>query len=43
MGSYDNIFSSFSRHYESQRETEMSLEDYVRGCSDDPMMYSDSS
>ncbi len=41
MSSYENnIFSSFSRHYESQREVEMSLEDYIRGCSDDPMMYS---
>ena len=41
MSSYENsIFSSFTRHYESQREVEMSLEDYIRGCSDDPMMYS---
>jgi serine protein kinase len=40
MSSYENsIFSSFSRLYESQREVEMSLEDYIRGCSDDPMMY----
>ena len=34
-----NIFSSFTRFYESQREIEMSLEDYIRGCSDDPMMF----
>ena len=34
-----NIFSSFTRLYESQREIEMSLEDYIRGCSDDPMMF----
>jgi serine protein kinase len=39
MPSYDSVFNSFSRHYESQREVEMSLEDYIRGCSDDPMMY----
>ncbi len=39
MPSYDNVFNSFSRYYESQREVEMSLEDYIRGCSDDPMMY----
>ncbi len=39
MPAYDNLFSSFARFYENQREHEMSLEDYIRGCSDDPMMY----
>lgn len=39
MPTYDSIFSSFTRLYESQRDVEMSLEDYLRGCSDDPMMY----
>ena len=39
MPSTDSLFSSFSRFYENQREVEMSLDDYVRGCSDDPMMY----
>ncbi|HTH98657.1 MAG TPA: PrkA family serine protein kinase [Stellaceae bacterium] len=39
MPSYDNVFNSFSRYYESQRDVEMSLEDFVRGCSDDPMMF----
>src|SRR5271155_3068516 len=39
MPSSDSLFSSFSRFYENQREVEMSLDDYVRGCSDDPMMY----
>jgi serine protein kinase len=40
MPSFENsIFGSFTRLYESQREVEMSLEDYIRGCSDDTMMY----
>jgi serine protein kinase len=39
MPAFDNLFSSFARFYENQREHEMSLEDYVRGCSDDPMFY----
>ncbi len=39
MPSSDSLFSSFSRFYENQREVEMSLDDYIRGCSDDPMMY----
>jgi serine protein kinase len=39
MPSSDSLFSSFARFYENQREVEMSLDDYIRGCSDDPMMY----
>jgi serine protein kinase len=39
MPSSDSLFSSFSRFYANQREVEMSLDDYIRGCSDDPMMY----
>ena len=39
MPSTDSLFGSFSRFYENQREVEMSLDDFVRGCSDDPMMY----
>jgi len=39
MPSSDSLFSSFVRFYENQREVEMSLDDYIRGCSDDPMMY----
>jgi serine protein kinase len=34
-----DLFSSFSRIYEQQREYELSLEDYLRGCSDDQMMF----
>src|SRR5579859_8192904 len=43
MPSSDSLFSSFSRFYENQREVEMSLDDYIRGCSDDPMMYASAS
>jgi len=39
MQSSDSLFSSFSRFYENQREVEMSLDDYIRGCSDDPMLH----
>jgi serine protein kinase len=39
MQSFDSLFSSFTRFYENQREVEISLEDYLRGCSDDPMMF----
>src|SRR5258708_32604085 len=39
MSSPDSLFTKFARFYESQKEVEMSLEAYLRGCSDDPMMY----
>jgi len=39
MPSYDNLFNSYARFYESQRDVEMSLEEYLSGCADDPMMY----
>src|ERR1700735_2967704 len=39
MPSSDSLFSSFARFYENQRAVEMSLDDYIRGCSDDAMMY----
>jgi serine protein kinase len=35
----DDLFSSFARTYDSRRETEMSLSEYLQGCRDDPMMY----
>jgi serine protein kinase len=43
MASYDNLFDSYARFYESQRDVEMSLEDYLSGCADDPMMYASAS
>ena len=43
MPSYDNLFNSYARFYESQRDVEMSLEEYLSGCADDPMMYASAS
>ena len=34
-----DLFASFAKSYETRRETEMSLADYLEGCRDDPMMY----
>ena len=38
MPSEDGLFGLYSRLYESQREVEMSLEGYLRGCADDPTL-----
>jgi len=38
MPSENGLFGLFSRLYESQREVEMSLEGYLKGCADDPAM-----
>src|ERR687894_605895 len=35
----DDLFSSFLKTYETRREAEMSLADYLEGCRTDPMMY----
>src|SRR5579862_159609 len=35
----DGIFEMFSRLYDNRREVEMSLEDYLGRCSDDPSYY----
>jgi len=42
MSSDDGLFGLYSRLYESQREIEMSLEDYLRRCATDPTMYASS-
>src|SRR6201987_4259260 len=34
-----DLFSDFARTYEARRQTEMSLEEYLKGCRGDPMMY----
>src|SRR5260221_9736485 len=39
MPQQDELFELFARLYESQKQTEMSLMDYLRGCADDPMMH----
>ena len=39
MATHRDIFADFTRSYESRRESEMSLSDFLAGCRDDPMMY----
>jgi serine protein kinase len=39
MAPQDDFFGLFSRLYDSQKQTEMSLQDYLRGCRDDGMMH----
>src|SRR5689334_19768142 len=35
----DDLFTSYTRSYESRRQSEMTLSDFLAGCRDDPMMY----
>lgn len=35
----DELYSTFARTYDTRREEEMSLTEYLEGCRDDPMMY----
>ena len=35
----NDLFSDYVRTYEAQRQAEMSLEEYLRGCRSDPLMY----
>ena len=35
----NELFSGFIKRYEEHRELEMSLEDYLRGCRNDPLMF----
>jgi serine protein kinase len=39
MNMLDDVFAAFARNYESCREAEMSLAEYLRLCRDDPMAY----
>jgi serine protein kinase len=39
MASHDSPFDLFARLYDSQKETEMSLEDYLKCCARDPLAY----
>ena len=39
MSVHDELFSLFSRLYDSEKETEMSLEDYLKSCAREPMAY----
>ena len=38
MSPNDDLFTNYSRTYESRREAEITLEDYLKGCRSDPMM-----
>ena len=35
----NDLFSGFMRRYDGRRETEMSMEEYLRGCRNDPLMF----
>src|SRR3546814_13960196 len=35
----NDLFSEYTRNYEARRQAEISLEEYLRGCRGDPMMY----
>jgi len=39
MTTQDNLFNLFSRLYDGQKETEMSLEDYLKCCAREPIAY----
>src|ERR1700752_5540923 len=39
MNAHDELSSLFARLYESEKETEMSLEDYLKCCAREPMAY----
>jgi serine protein kinase len=43
MISQDNLFGLFSKLYDSQKETEMTLEDYLKSCAREPMAYATAS
>jgi serine protein kinase len=43
MISQDNVFGLFSKLYDGQKETEMSLEDYLKCCAREPMAYASAS
>ena len=36
---HDHLFNAYAKSFESRRETEMSLADYLESCRDDPMRY----
>ena len=36
---HSDLFTSYARTYETRRDSEMSLAEYLEGCRDDPMMY----
>ena len=39
MQTVDDLFTTYARSFESTRESEMSLAEYLEACRDSPMMY----
>ena len=39
MTSQEEVFDLFSKSYERQKQSEMSLKEYLEGCRDNPMLY----
>ncbi|MET0545543.1 MAG: PrkA family serine protein kinase, partial [Caulobacterales bacterium] len=35
----DDLFRTYAQRFESRKETEMSISDFLKGCRDDPMRY----
>ena len=43
MNNQDGLFGLFSKQYDTQKEAEMSLEDYLKACAREPMAYASAS
>ncbi len=43
MITQDGLFGLFAKHYDTQKEAEMSLEDYLKACAREPMAYASAS
>ena len=39
MMTQDGLFGLFAKQYDTQKEAEMSLEDYLKACAREPMAY----
>src|SRR5512146_884277 len=39
MNNLDGVFGLFAKQYDTQKEAEMSLEDYLKACAREPMAY----
>ncbi len=43
MNNQDSLFALFAKQYDTQKEVEMSLEDYLKACAREPMAYASAS
>jgi serine protein kinase len=43
MNNQDGVFGLFAKQYDTQKEAEMSLEDYLKACAREPMAYASAS